>query len=132
MKVIKTLKPNAPGAKRFQEQWGDKLIAVRYRKNIDTDSHFTTIEIIVDERKYGASCVSQGKIVINKNSIVAIRTPAWDKETRRKLIQSGAVWHKKEKLWLARYGLVSALGLTGDMLFDANGLFTDINIHDIL
>lgn len=32
MHVIKTINPDSPGALRFQRVWGDKLVAVRYRK----------------------------------------------------------------------------------------------------
>lgn len=32
MRVIKTINPDSPGALRFQREWGDKLVAVRYRK----------------------------------------------------------------------------------------------------
>lgn len=50
MKVIKTIKPGQNGSRRFMRQYGERLVNVRYRKDYDTRSIFTTVEIIVAQR----------------------------------------------------------------------------------
>ena len=45
MKVTKTIRNDQAGAQRFKRQWGDKLIAVRYRYDSARNELITTIEV---------------------------------------------------------------------------------------
>ena len=48
-KILKTIRGNDRGAKRFTKLYGRKLIAVRYRGDIKRQVCMTTIEIVVAE-----------------------------------------------------------------------------------
>lgn len=50
MKTRTHLKPGQKGTKRLVEQFGDKLICVRYRFDEKRQVRLKTVEIIVDER----------------------------------------------------------------------------------
>lgn len=50
MDVIKTLKPGAPGTQRLQRRFGDRLVAVRYRRHPASGRMQTTVELIIEER----------------------------------------------------------------------------------
>lgn len=50
MEVHKTLNPGQPGTRRFLNRYGERLVAVRYRKDLLKQKSFTTIELIVDQR----------------------------------------------------------------------------------
>ena len=50
MDVVKTLKPGKPGTKRLQERYGEQLVAVRYRLDRKTNTHYTTVELIVEQK----------------------------------------------------------------------------------
>jgi hypothetical protein len=47
-----TLRPGDPGTKRFVEKYGDKLVAVRYRYDEEVWRRYTTVELVVDERRW--------------------------------------------------------------------------------
>jgi hypothetical protein len=47
-----TLRPGDPGTKRRQEEFGDRLVAVRYRYDEEKSRRYTTVEIIVDDRAW--------------------------------------------------------------------------------
>ena len=48
-KILKTIRGNDRGAKRFTKLYGRKLIAVRYRGDIKRQVCMTTIAIVVAE-----------------------------------------------------------------------------------
>ncbi len=50
MEVIKKLSPGAPGTKKLIRLFGDTLVCVRYRVNRQTNTRYTTVELIVEER----------------------------------------------------------------------------------
>jgi 2'-5' RNA ligase len=70
--VIRTIRPGKPGSTRFLQHWGDRLVAVRYRKDNEAGKLYTTIEIIVDERELPPEGVrfSQHRTV-RRNTVVA-------------------------------------------------------------
>jgi len=48
MDVVRTIKPGDKGSQRFVKKYGERLVAVRYRKK---GSHrLTTVELIVEQR----------------------------------------------------------------------------------
>ena len=52
MSQLVTLRPGARGTIRLVQQYGKKLICVRYRYNPETRKRVKTIELIVDEKKW--------------------------------------------------------------------------------
>lgn len=52
MSNLVTLRPGARGTIKLVQQYGDQLICVRYRYNLDTRTRIKTIELIIDEKKW--------------------------------------------------------------------------------
>ena len=99
MDVIKTIKPHAAGAKRYQQKWNEKLVAVRYRKDRVTGRQYTTVELIVDERMPLHTPDHERPPEFQRDGIAAIRVK-FEEEKLRGLIKSqGAKWDKTQKLW---------------------------------
>lgn len=48
-RVIKTLRPQDPGARRWSAEFGDRLLCVRYRVDAERQRRQTTVERVVDE-----------------------------------------------------------------------------------
>lgn len=48
-RVIKSIKPGAPGSKRFVKRYGDRLVCVRYRGDAKRRVRMTTVEVVVNE-----------------------------------------------------------------------------------
>lgn len=112
MKTIKTIKPGAKGTKRFLREWGDSLVAVRYREDLQRQKIFTTIEIIVDEREKLPQRVYRHQVLANKrNAVVAVSVLYQEVELRQRLKERGARWSQQLKLWLVKYDHVVTLGI---------------------
>ncbi len=128
MDVIKTLAPGKPGTKRFVREWGDSLVAVRYRRNQRTSETLTTIEIIVDRRDYqGQSFNQAATLSLRKQQIVAIFIDYSEVQQRQKAKQLGARWSAQLKLWLLKYDDVVSLGFGNRIVHGAAEKCTDID-----
>jgi hypothetical protein len=49
-RVSKKIPPGQPGAKRWQDLHGDRLLCVRYRDDLATGQRLVTVELVVDQR----------------------------------------------------------------------------------
>jgi hypothetical protein len=49
MRVLKTLKPGAPGTRKWVRKFGKRLICVRYRGDARRRVRLTTVEVVVEE-----------------------------------------------------------------------------------
>lgn len=86
MEVLKTLVPGRSGTHRYQRQYGDRLVAVRYRHDPQKKRRLTTVELIVDEapfeKRTGTStfaCASRRR----RNFASKSKPPAVDGSRRR-------------------------------------------------
>jgi len=129
MKVIRTIRPNSDGAKRFLNEWGDKLVAVRYRESPQQNSIFTTIEIVVDERARPIPNTTQRSYLAKqRNKIVALAIRYEETDLRDKLKAHKARWSRKEKLWLTSYTNAVAMGLVDRLVPGAAEKCTDVDM----
>lgn len=112
MKTLKTMKPGTKGTARFVREWGDNLVAVRYREDAQRKKVFTTIEVIVDERERISQPMHRHQEFANQRlAVVAISLKYEETELRQKLKNHGARWSQQLRLWLIRYEHVVALGI---------------------
>lgn len=100
MKTHSHLKPGQKGTRRLVEQYGEKLLCVRYRYDAIRQVRMKTVEIIVDERpcrpplRYGTM------------EIVAVIVSFTEQELRERLKAAGGRWDPAEKLWRVRFGAI--------------------------
>lgn len=112
MDVVKTLKPGKPGTKRLVERYGDQLIAVRYRLDRKTNTSYTTIELIV-EQKYAlfkqqpASPSPTASAPIS----VALRIHRHETELQSLVKSAGGKWDRDNLVWLISPDEAQRLGL---------------------
>ena len=112
MDVVKTLKPGKPGTKRLQERYGDKLVAVRYRLDRNTLTHYTTVELIV-EQKYALIKGQPGPSTLPAPSAtkVALRIRRHETDLQRLIKSAGGKWDRDNLVWLIASDEVERLGL---------------------
>jgi hypothetical protein len=104
MKVKLNLKPGDRGTKKLSNQFGDKLLCVRYRYDETTHKRFKTVELIVDEVPWSPQPAP--------NTPVLLKIHWNEKTTREKIKKAGGKWNEKRKLWVLKYDAVKKLGLT--------------------
>jgi hypothetical protein len=113
MEVIKTLNAGSAGTKRYQQQYGSKLICVRYRKDVATNRRITTVEIVVEDLPLQATKRQPERISrpVGKTQRVLLRIGYEEEKLRERVRQAGGWWMPKEKLWRLPIQAVEALKL---------------------
>ncbi len=110
--VVKSMRPGEKGTQRLLREWGEHLVMVRYREDEAKTRRYTTIEIVVDERKRPEPQINQRAALAQRNKqLVGLRVHYADSATQKRLRQAKAYWHRGVKLWLCRYDTAVALGL---------------------
>lgn len=111
MEVTRTLKPGDPGTKGFLRQYGQQLVAVRYRKDRAQMKRYTTIEIIVDEAPLLNNGRTTGPTLTRGDYLCPIHIDYHETELRDQVKAAGGRWQRKDKVWILRESLVIELGL---------------------
>lgn len=106
MDVVKTLKPGKPGTKRLQERYGEQLVAVRYRLDRKTNTHYTTVELIV-EQKYALYKTPPPA----PTPPVALRIFRHENDLQRLIRSAGGKWDRENQVWLIERSEAERLGL---------------------
>lgn len=120
MDVFKTFKPNEAGTKRFVKQYGDKLVAVRYRKGTKPNNIYTTVEIIVDTKSYEPG-ISHTPVQSAKSIEQVPLSIGYEEVDLRQILKSaGARWDAKERRWYLSYKKVCDLKLKDRILKPIN------------
>jgi hypothetical protein len=110
MDVVKTLPAGTPGTRRYTQQFGDKLVCVRYRKDPAGQHRLTTVEIVVDEAPLLPPRRTAGKTRSPApNQHVLLKVAYREEELRRRIKQAGGRWLPDERLWSVPYRVVKAL-----------------------
>jgi hypothetical protein len=100
MKAHTHLKPGQKGTRRLVEQFGDKLLCVRYRHDEIRQVRMKTVEIIVEKRP------CKPPLRYRDQDIVAVMVAFTEKDLRDRLKVAGGRWNPEEKLWRAPFGLI--------------------------
>lgn len=97
--IVKKLNPDQKGARRLAERFGERLVCVRYRTDPESGRRFTTVEIVVEERKPAAPEPASALVRVGWN----------ETELRRAIKAEGGVWLQDRKLWRVPRTAVRAL-----------------------
>ncbi|HEX9005141.1 MAG TPA: hypothetical protein VGB07_34845 [Blastocatellia bacterium] len=100
------LAPGQKGTKRLHEQFGDRLLCVRYRYDDQLQKRFKTVELIVEETAW-----TPPPAPIPATAIVGVRVEFAEVELQRKVKQAGGRWNPTRRLWEIRYDQAARLGL---------------------
>lgn len=100
MKAHTHLKPGQKGTRRLMEQFGDRLLCVRYRYDEIRQVRMKTVEIIVDERPLNPGLQHRDK------DIVAVMVPFAMVTLRDRLKAAGGRWDPEDKIWRVRFGAI--------------------------
>lgn len=121
MLVRRIIKPGANGTRKHCQDYGDKLVCVRYRYDYQKQLRHKSIEIIVDTQpwqppsphpaEYERPCT----VVKVPAEVVGVRIGFQEKDLQQQIKGIGGQWSKTDKLWYAREALVHHIGL-GDRI----------------
>jgi hypothetical protein len=104
----KKIYPGQPGTKHLVNQYGARLVCVRYRYDAAQAKRFKTVEIIVEEADWQPPTRQ-----FQDAERVGIRVGLEELQWRQRVKAAGGRWNPNRKLWELEYGKVRKLGLTG-------------------
>lgn len=101
-------RPGQHGTRAFVEQYGDRLVCVRYRYDEVNKKRHKTIELIVEtvdwSQRPGA------------NTVVGVRVALDERSLQSALRTAGGTWNRARRLWEVQYKHVRALRLESRMV----------------
>lgn len=121
MRARLKLKPGQKGTKKLVEEYGERLVCVRYRYDEATKKRYKTAEIIVDEADWVPRPRAGGHLV-------GVRIAWREEEMWRKVKAAGGRWDEGWLLWILPYSKVVRLGLVDRIrknAFDSKDLRQD-------
>lgn len=102
MKVYGHLKPGQSGTLELVEQFGDRLVCVRYRYDAIADEHVKTVEVAV--ARWRGTQMNRYR----DRDEVAVEVSYTEKRLREQLKAAGGRWDPEQRVWHVRYGTIKA------------------------
>ena len=121
MEMLRVLRPGQPGTKQLVDEYGDKLLCVRYRYNYQTHKRYKTIELIISEQDWQPPSPHPEEDRPSKltERIVTREVPVqieWSEKALQQIMREiGGRWDSKQRCWFAKEYLVRQAGL-GDRI----------------
>jgi len=115
MRTRLTLHPHQDGAKQLREQYGERLVCVRYRYDEARKERWKTVELVIEKSSWEPPSPRW-----QADTIVALQVAAPEREVRQQVKAAGGKWNPKEVVWELSYRQVVALGLTDRIVSKAN------------
>lgn len=106
MKARLTVQPDHRRAKKLREQYGDRLVYVRYRYDRERRKRYTTVELIIDEADWEPQSTTPAP-----DEIVGVRVERHERSVQKQVKQAGGLWNQHRKVWELRYDRVVELAM---------------------
>ena len=114
MRITTTVQPGQRGAKQFVEQYGDRLVCVRYRQDEQRGRRCKTVELIIEEWGWTPPLPRR-----RNESIVSVKVAFQEKALRQRIKEEGGTWNPDIQAWELRYDRAVALGVEARIINDA-------------
>src|ERR1041385_1953986 len=102
-----TLKPGRSGTRDLVEQYGSKLVCVRYRYDDELGIRYKTVEVIVDEKPW-----SPAGTRYKPTDMVHVHLEPHESRLRDALKLLGGRYQPTTDTWLVAYAATTALRIT--------------------
>lgn len=107
MEITKTIQPGEMGSKQLFQQYGDRLVCVRYRIDRNLRRRYKTVELIIEEKPVMSSRLQ---------AMVWLKVSFDETELRQQIKYAGAKWVAEEKAWEMTYETAKRLKLTNRVI----------------
>lgn len=106
MKARVKLKPGQGGTKKLMEQYGDALLCVRYRYDVERRKQLKTVEIVVSEKDWEPPPARY-----SDGTLVPLRIGMTEKALQNQAKALGGRWDREQRVWLIPYGCIAGTKL---------------------
>lgn len=116
MTVRAIFKPGQKGTRKLVGEYGEQLVAVRYRYDENSNKRFKTVELIVDESEWqyidpNGKKPDPEQFAEIKTSQVKVRIGWQEHELRDRIKAIGGKWSEKDHLWYVNDFAIRGIGL---------------------
>jgi hypothetical protein len=105
MKSRLNLKPGQKGTKQLTEQYGEKLLYVRYRYDEVRGVRLKTVELVVEGTPWVPT------VRLRDGDLVPLAVGYGEKELRSQVKAAGGKWDPLAKVWHVPYGAIKGTEL---------------------
>jgi hypothetical protein len=109
-RVVKKFAPTQAGALKLARRYGAALVCVRHRHDLEGNTRFTTVELVVEQVPIGKMRQSVGENILN------IHVAPTEYELKRRMRAHGGVWDHHTYTWLLSRTVAKQLGLLGRVI----------------
>lgn len=124
MRTRLTLQPHQDGAKQLRDQYGERLVCVRYRYDEKKKQRWKIVELIIEKSEWKPPPPKR-----REDAMVAIQVAAQEREIRQQVKAAGGKWNPKDVVWELSYGKVMTLGLMDRIVSRGDGWEKESHLH---
>lgn len=124
MRTRLTLHPHQDGATQPREQYGERLVCVRYRYDETTKERWKTVELIIEKSAWEPPPPQW-----HADTLVALQVAAQERTVQQQVKAAGGKWNPKAVVWELSYGQVVALGLTARIVTKRDDVEREASLH---
>ena len=107
-----TLAPGQRGTKKLAQQYGERLVCVRYRYDEPGKRRYTTVEIEVASKDWEPAS-RPAPVLPAPSDRMGVRIQFEETELRNQVKQVRGIWRPRQRFWELTYAQVCVLGLQG-------------------
>ncbi|NOY58884.1 MAG: hypothetical protein GXO75_08105 [Calditrichaeota bacterium] len=104
--TAKTIIAGQPGTQKWQKKFGDSLVCVRYKYDVDEHRKIKTVELVVEDEPW-----QMDKERTPANKLIGLQVFYGETSLGRLVRAAGGRWNRKKKLWELPYREAVNLGL---------------------
>jgi len=115
METRVTLRPGAKGTKKLVQEFGQKLLCVRYRYDPIKRIRHKTVELVVESAPWDPARQSRSGRSRSGGRppvLVGIRVEYREEDLRRRIKAGGGRWAPEQRLWMLPLSVARKLDLT--------------------
>jgi hypothetical protein len=102
LKARLILKPGQPGTKNLVKKYGDSLLCVRFKYDMEKQQRLKTVELIVERTEWTPPASRY-----SEDSLVYLSIEAADMPMRLQAKAAGGRWNPGKRLWFVKYGKIA-------------------------
>jgi hypothetical protein len=116
METRLTLRPGQPGTRKLVEQYGERLLRVRYVYDAERRRRLKTVELVLEAVPWEPRPRRPRR---HDDDVVYVRIAYHETELRERAKRLGAIWRKDQKLWEITFRDSKRLGITDRIVEDS-------------
>ncbi len=118
METRLSLAPGQNGTKKLLAKFGDRLVCVRYRYDLERKLRHKTAELIMETAPWSPRARNARR---NPDDMVAVRIGFSETDLRERVKTAGGIWHPRQRLWEVDWKTARELGLHGRVVSQDSG-----------